>query len=253
MSLSFIEWAAWQWRGVEINDNQLVLAGEGKEHLTVPAHSDMISIIADDQLLNSLGVITRARASENSMMRSHSGTVIEFSETLYSRLIQILDQVWDKYQGAAPHNAVISEEDVSIIRLTVFDVLTKSFGFSGTDVGYKKPLKRYSLTRRSLEYISQHALGREKYLTLEELCEAVGASPRTLQRAFRDVLGITPYRYLLQVRLNAAHDILRDPKVSKTIAEIAADFGFCSGSEFAQHYAKVFGCSPSQTRQQLAR
>lgn len=243
----------WHWQGMEVNEHQFILTQEGKDHLTLPAHSDMISIIVDDQLLDSLGVVTSKKVAEQHSTQSKIGMVVDFPESLHLRLIQVFDQLWNKYRGVAPHRAVISQEDASIIRLTVFDVLTKSFGHKGSTASQKKPLKRYSLTRRSLEYISQHALGREKYLTLEELCEAVGASPRTLQRAFRDVLGITPYRYLLQVRLNAAHDVLRDPLIAKTVSDIAADYGFCSGSEFAQHYTKIFGCSPSQTRRRLTR
>lgn len=103
--------------------------------------------------------------------------------------------------------------------------------------------RRYRHLRRAREVISRHGNG---YLTIEALADEVHTSRYTLNRAFQDVLGISPYQFLLRRRLCAARArLLRDPNT--TISDIAADFGFASRSEFAGHYRRFFGELPSAT------
>jgi transcriptional regulator GlxA family with amidase domain len=81
-----------------------------------------------------------------------------------------------------------------------------------------------------------------------------GVSERTLRAAFHDVMGVSPKRYALMQRLQAAHLALQnaDPD-STTVTDVAMTFGFFELGRFAGRYRHAFGEVPSQTlRQPLA-
>jgi AraC family ethanolamine operon transcriptional activator len=81
------------------------------------------------------------------------------------------------------------------------------------------------------------------------LCDTLHASPRTLHEAFREHMGTTPKAYVKVLRLNAArHDLLRGgPR--KRVTDVALDWGFVHFGWFSQDYRRLFGETPSQTRE----
>lgn len=84
-------------------------------------------------------------------------------------------------------------------------------------------------------------------ITLADLIDAAGATERTLHRQFRQVLGVTPWAYLRDLRLCAARRTLSgftyDP-----ITSIALSVGYPHFSRFACDYRERFGELPSETR-----
>ena len=72
---------------------------------------------------------------------------------------------------------------------------------------------------------------------------------RTLHRAFHEALGIGPIAFLRHRRLCAVHTALRAPRTSRTISDIAMQFGFQNFGRFAGYYHRLFGEYPSETRQ----
>jgi len=91
----------------------------------------------------------------------------------------------------------------------------------------------------------------ERKLALSDLARVAGASERTLQKQFRQVLGMSPVRYVRRLRLIAARqEILQAGAAS--VADIAMRFGCPHLGRFAADYRKCFGETPSATYQ-LAR
>jgi AraC family ethanolamine operon transcriptional activator len=87
-------------------------------------------------------------------------------------------------------------------------------------------------------------------LTMLELCKQVGASPRRLELCFRDVLGISPHKYLRAVRLcGARRELKRLAGSGATVHDVAARWGFWHMSAFSADYKQQFGESPSVTLQ----
>lgn len=85
-------------------------------------------------------------------------------------------------------------------------------------------------------------------LSILELCSRVGASPRKLEYCFRDVLGISPTKYLRAVRLNGARrDLKRGGPACSGVNDVAARWGFWHLSQFSLDYKRQFGELPSQT------
>jgi AraC-like DNA-binding protein len=102
-----------------------------------------------------------------------------------------------------------------------------------------------SIMVRFEEVLAKHP---NRQLHLSELCALIGVSGRTLRSCCTEFLGISPSRYLLLRRLQAARIALRDADpATANVAEIAGGYGFTELGRFAGAYRTAFGESPSTT------
>lgn len=83
--------------------------------------------------------------------------------------------------------------------------------------------------------------------TVLQVCTEIGASPRKLDYCFRDVLGVSPSKYLRAVRLNGARRALKSRVGTDTVQDVAARWGFWHMGAFASDYRRQFGERPSDT------
>lgn len=84
-------------------------------------------------------------------------------------------------------------------------------------------------------------------MTVSSLCQAVGASYSTLERAFVEEFDIPPKTYIRIRRLTAVQKELARPDYKGTISDAAQEWGFWHMSAFAKDYRKQFGELPSET------
>lgn len=77
---------------------------------------------------------------------------------------------------------------------------------------------------------------------VEDLCDAAGMSRFHFSRQFKARTGKSPYRFLLEVRLEHAAHLLRKQELSVTAAATTA--GFTDLSRFSQLFRRHFGVSP---------
>jgi AraC-like DNA-binding protein len=89
-------------------------------------------------------------------------------------------------------------------------------------------------------------------VALEEVANEAGISVRSLQRTFRSLRGVSPMRFLKDLRLDAARDRLLHFGIDKTVTEIAFGCGFTHLGAFAADYKQRFGETPSQTQRRSA-
>jgi transcriptional regulator GlxA family with amidase domain len=76
-------------------------------------------------------------------------------------------------------------------------------------------------------------------------------SERTLENAFREVMGITPVAYLIRVRLHRVRKaLLTATGASTTVSAEALNWGFWHFGEFSRAYRLCFGELPSDTLRQ---
>jgi AraC-like DNA-binding protein len=98
--------------------------------------------------------------------------------------------------------------------------------------------------RRVADYLREHAA---EPIALEDLVRLSGVAARTLLKHFKDTYGISPMRFLRNLRMQRARDdLLREP--STPVSEVALRWGFSHLGRFAQAYRARFGEPPSQTR-----
>ena len=86
-------------------------------------------------------------------------------------------------------------------------------------------------------------------LTLSEIAGAAGSSVFHLARMFKARTGFSLHAYRNQLRLRAALERLRDPRVD--LIEIALELGFSSHSHFSDVFRRTFGKTPSAIRESL--
>jgi AraC-like DNA-binding protein len=90
----------------------------------------------------------------------------------------------------------------------------------------------------------------KKYLTqnllhppsLIECSQKAGCSSSYLSRTFSEYTGMTMSRYIMNLRLEQAAELLRSGKYNVTEAAMAV--GYLSLSHFSKAFAEMFGCCP---------
>lgn len=83
---------------------------------------------------------------------------------------------------------------------------------------------------------------------VSDLCRAAGVSERTLEGAFRAVMGLSPVAYLTRLRLHRVRAALlaAEPRATQVSVE-ALKWGFWHFGEFSRAYKECFGELPSDT------
>lgn len=114
--------------------------------------------------------------------------------------------------------------------------------------GQRRTMQPLSLIHSTVDYIREH---HHEKLTVEELADRAGLSPRQLHRKFREVFGLSVQEFLVKTRIQAASDTLLNS--DRPIAEIAVDFGFCDQSAFTQLFRKHMGMTPRRFRVRYTR
>jgi len=91
----------------------------------------------------------------------------------------------------------------------------------------------------------------ERPHTTASLAKDIGLSDRQLRRRFRHVYGKTPRRYLVEVRLQRAEELLRTTDLG--IEQIAQAVGYQNVAAFDRTFKRAFGVTPSELRDHLNR
>ncbi|MBB4303671.1 transcriptional regulator GlxA family with amidase domain [Rhodobium orientis] len=84
-------------------------------------------------------------------------------------------------------------------------------------------------------------------LSLAEISRRTGLSRRHVERLFRQLLGRSPARYYLDLRLDRARQLLLQSDMA--IVDVAIASGFVSASHFSKCYRELYGRSPQADRQ----
>lgn len=122
--------------------------------------------------------------------------------------------------------------------------------FPNTTILDETPVDRTDATpetlRRALAYIEANP---DLDIGVVDIARAASVTVRAVQLAFRRHLDTTPMAHLRQVRLDRAHEDLRnaDPDDGTTVTKVAARWGFSSPSRFSLFYRAEYGQLPSET------
>ena len=109
------------------------------------------------------------------------------------------------------------------------------------DRPYSQPVQK------AVYYLRQHI---EQPVRMDEVAVAAGRSKSQLSRVFRDEVGLTPYDYLIQLRMDQARSMLS--LTAFTIAEIADRLCYADAYYFSNAFKQRFGMSPKAFRNKVA-
>jgi AraC family transcriptional regulator len=99
--------------------------------------------------------------------------------------------------------------------------------------------------RRAIEHIHEHLA---EDLSLASLAQVASLSPYHFARLFKRSTGLAPHQYLVRCRVEKGRQILVNSRTS--VAEVAAQTGFCDQSHFAAHFKRIYGLAPKTFLQQ---
>lgn len=93
------------------------------------------------------------------------------------------------------------------------------------------------------DYMEEHF---SEHIRLEQLCRAAGLSKSALLRAFAREKGVTPYRYLENIRIGRAKRLLEQ---GHSPAQAAVSAGFFDQSHFTNYFSRFIGMPPGMYRE----
>jgi len=99
--------------------------------------------------------------------------------------------------------------------------------------------------QRAIEYIYQNANNYE--INLDEIVSYIGLSKYHFLRVFKQKFGLTPYKYIQNIKINNARKMLY---LSMPLSQIAQECGFYDQSHLIKTYKKFFGHTPSKLYKQ---
>ncbi len=87
---------------------------------------------------------------------------------------------------------------------------------------------------------------RNDELSMEDMAYYTGRSLSTFKRDFKKYTDLTPEKWLIRRRLEAARELIRS--TDRKVSEICFDVGFKNLSHFSKAYKKAYGVAPALCR-----
>ena len=100
------------------------------------------------------------------------------------------------------------------------------------------------LLKQARDYIQAHL---NHKLKLEDIANMLGMSQYYFSHLFSRSMGIAPYQYVIQQRVEKAKQLLKQRNLS--IADIALECGFSHQSHLAKYFKQLTGVTPHKYRQ----
>jgi AraC family transcriptional regulator len=117
---------------------------------------------------------------------------------------------------------------------------------------WQQPLREANggLSRRQLQQVIEYINERlNEDLSIAEIASELQISRYYFSRLFKQSVGVSPYQYVMEQRIEAAKQLLR--KTVLSIAAIAQQTGFSNQNQLTIQFRKSTGTTPSNYRKQL--
>jgi AraC family ethanolamine operon transcriptional activator len=226
--------------GQEVDGDSIMIGRSDDLDLTMREDSHIVAIVVRDELLSSLWQLLYGKPwsrwlDRKIAVQARPGSADRVRATHLRTLEAALHQ---------PELLSVPESASQLRDAVLVEWLESIPG----DVEVRD-LHRIEARRRIVDRAIERVMGSPDHpVTMLEVCKQVGASPRRLELCFRDVLGMSPHKYLRAVRLcGARREIKRLAGSGATVHDVAARWGFWHMSAFSADYKRQFGESPSVT------
>ncbi len=143
--------------------------------------------------------------------------------------------------------ALVEDDEGSDIARDVARLLVIFLRRTGGQAQFSAQLNSQLADRHPIRELQQFIVDHpEADLSLEALARRVNTSPRHFTRIFRAATGLTPGRYVEQVRLETARRRLEETELS--VEMVAAACGFGSAGNFRRVFTRTMDVSPLEYR-----
>jgi AraC family ethanolamine operon transcriptional activator len=231
--------------GVPVRPGMMLVAEpESEARFVVDAGWESITFLLPPQLI-SAHLADRQRTSE-----FHLPHGVETLQANEERVRKLFD--WGKrlVDTAARQPALFNEhrKERAAAQVELLETLLASLGVADDFEPTRSDQTRQAYSR-IVKIAEDHALSHAgDHLHVTDLCRAAGVSERTLENAFKEVMGMTPVAYLIRLRLHRVRKaLLAASHGTTTVTAVALDWGFWHFGEFSRAYKECFGELPSDT------
>ncbi len=100
--------------------------------------------------------------------------------------------------------------------------------------------------REAVDLFADHI---DDLISVADVADRLGQSPRQLERLFKKSTGQSPSHYYRMMRMRAARELVLYS--GDSLAAVARAVGYTSVTPLAQHYTAAFGLSPSEERAKI--
>lgn len=145
-------------------------------------------------------------------------------------------------QAQSYHREAVSNTSFAIHEL--LNLLCQQAFSSGNERPEAPLTDHISLAR---DYLEKHF---SEEITLDTLLAHIPVSKYHFIRSFKEKLGLTPYQYLTQIRIQHAKILLRQSDLP--VSSIADQCGYTDTSNFIAHFKKLSGETPLQYRKNFS-
>jgi transcriptional regulator GlxA family with amidase domain len=146
--------------------------------------------------------------------------------------------------------ALIEEDHGSATALKVAQDLVLFLRRPGGQSQFSSLLSKQDTEYRQLRDLGPWVMNRlHKTLDVTTLAEQCGMSPRHFARVFVTEYGITPAKYIEQIRVEAARQSLEETEL--TAEQIATKCGFNSADVMRRSFARLLSITPAEYRQRF--
>ena len=212
----------------------LVIAKSGEEALrTFRERKDFDLIVLDYRLgdTDGLTVFRKIRKEDRVipiLFMSAYGTKELLAQMLEVRANAFIDKPWDINQ--------LEQKISRLVECDPFERVHRNLNIAVDTLSIK--------IRRAMQYIDRHYGSSQ--LSLDEVGRAVSLHPKYLSASFKQECGVGFHDYLIEIRIDRALQILKDPH--RTIKEVSGEVGFSDQGYFSKVFQNKMGLSPSAYR-----
>jgi AraC family transcriptional regulator len=165
---------------------------------------------------------------------------IAFHDPAIRDLVKLLSK--DAVQGA-PFGVLYTDQLVRALAIRML--------YLEVEVRPTPRIVNSGLPRHALKRVLERMHHFDEELNLKSLAAETGYSRGYFLRMFRLATGQTPHRYLAQLKVNKAQQLLQDGRMS--LIEIAFACGFSSHPHMSKVFRHLTGHSPSDFRRQTSK
>jgi len=170
---------------------------------------------------------------------------LQLAHILYS-VYQNLDSLFS-VGGEILHRSCIEDQ---ILRLWVLLLIPELHVVPARLGGSSRVDAATVWVKELADWVAVHADGP---LSLTDLERQSGYSRRSLQAAFRVVLGCTPMQWVKRCRLQKVRKRLERPEPGDSVGSAARRAGFSNAAAFARDFVQLYGEKPSAVLRQARR
>jgi AraC-like DNA-binding protein len=159
---------------------------------------------------------------------------LRLTEASLAKAISLCNHMRDEFTG----NRIGREAAITAALLDLVTFVSREYGHVETP-----PAQQLLRIGEVISHLQTHY---DEPVTLADLADMACVSQNTLLRHFKAATGTSPIRYVLQIRIDRARELLE--RTDLDVTDIAFRVGFEDSNYFSRQFRRLTGHSPSDHR-----